>query len=79
MAATYNYDIGIHSSIMGYPQRALSWDLWVVERLAAMLCIAAGRASNPWFDGGFGGQGDCYQPVTGITKGVCKAGLALGM
>ena len=76
MAATYNHDIGIHSPIMGYPQRAVSWAFWVVECLAAMLCIAAGMGSNPWFGGDFWGLGDCYEPVTVTTKGVCKAGLA---
>jgi hypothetical protein len=48
---------------MGYPQKA----------------SAASMGSNLWFDGDFGGQGDCYQPVTVTTRGLCNAGLALWM
>jgi hypothetical protein len=69
MATTYNHDIGIHSSIMGYQQRANSWVFWVVKCLAAMLCIAAGMGSKPWFDVDFLDLVDCYQPVTGLTRG----------
>jgi hypothetical protein len=76
MAATYYHYVCVHAPIMGYPQRAISWAFWDVERLAAMLCMAAGMDSNPWFGGDFCGLGDCYQPVTVTTKGVCKAGLA---
>ena len=60
---------------MGYPQRPISWVFGVVECLAAMLCIAAGMGSNPWFDGDFLGLGDCYQPVTVTTKDLCNPEL----
>ena len=63
MPPTHYYDVCIHSPIMGHPQKA----------------SAASMGSNPWFDGDFGGQGDCYQPVTVTTKGLCNAGLALWM
>jgi len=39
------------------------------------MASAASIGSNLWFDGDFGGQGDCYEPVTVTTRGLCKAGL----
>jgi hypothetical protein len=36
---------------------------------------AASMGSNPWFDLDFGPRGDCYQPVTVTTQGLCNAGL----
>jgi hypothetical protein len=59
-----------------FPTKSYFLGFLVVDWSAAMLCIAAGRGSNPRFDMVFWGLGDCYEPVTVTTKGLCKAGLA---
>jgi hypothetical protein len=60
----------------GVPTNGQSLGFNVQERPKVASVSASGAGVNPLFGGDFEGLGDCYQPVTVTTKGLCKAGLA---